>query len=169
MKVFIKRFVIYKKDREKMFLFQQQKLRNVNFFFLVKKYINFFTFNFYNLLNYVYGISLKRYILFFISYLGYCISYLVMFLDKEEVYILQNQIRKLLVDYELQKRVFRNYEMKKQLGLYQGERHKFLLPSRGQRTKSNAGTLKQKRKKLINIKKQDEKKNIRIRKRGKNK
>jgi len=33
MKVFIKRFVIYKKDREKMFLFQQQKLRNVNFFF----------------------------------------------------------------------------------------------------------------------------------------
>lgn len=164
--VFIKRLYIFMNDVNNMFLIQKDELKLINFFFLGRKYENFWLLKFYNLLNTIYGISLKRYILFFISYLGYCSSYLIIFLEKEEMFELQNKMRDLLINYELQKVISRNYEIKEQLGLYQGERHKFLLPSRGQRTKSNAGTLKQKRKKLISFKKQEEKNLIRIRKHG---
>lgn len=167
--IFIKRKKIQLNDYKILYKNELNNVKNVVFYFLGKKYDKFEKLKLYQLLNLVYGINLKRYTLFFSSQLGYIKTRFSLLLSLNELHKLQTILRQLFVEYELLKAQLRLYDRKIQINIYQGIRHKLFLPSRGQRTKTNAGTLKQKRKNVNILKKHENKTYIRIRKRGEKK
>lgn len=67
-------------------------------------------------------------------------------LTSEQVNLLQKEIETIPVEGELRKIVNENIQILKRIQSYRGLRHSMRLPARGQRTRTNARTLKGKRK-----------------------
>lgn len=97
-------------------------------------------------LNAVFGISIKKFIFYFLSLVGYSYNYGILVISVYIFQKLQLIIRTLFLNYELRKYISYNILVQKRLKLYSGMRHTLFLPVRGQRTKTNAGTQKQKKK-----------------------
>ncbi len=67
-------------------------------------------------------------------------------LTSDQVNLLQKEIETIPVEGELRKIVNENINILKRMQSYRGLRHTMKLPARGQRTRTNARTLKGKRK-----------------------
>lgn len=67
-------------------------------------------------------------------------------LSAEQINLLQKEIETMPVEGELKKIVRENIQTLKRIQSYRGLRHTMKLPARGQRTRTNARTLKGKRK-----------------------
>ena len=67
-------------------------------------------------------------------------------LTSEQINLLQKEIETMPVEGELKKIVSENIQTMKRIQSYRGLRHSMKLPVRGQRTRTNARTLKGKRK-----------------------
>jgi len=67
-------------------------------------------------------------------------------LTSDQVNLLQKEIETIPVEGELRKIVNENIQILKRMQSYRGLRHTMHLPARGQRTRTNARTLKGKRK-----------------------
>jgi small subunit ribosomal protein S13 len=67
-------------------------------------------------------------------------------LTSDQILKLQNEIKELMVEGELKRTIRNNIEILKRIKSYRGLRHSMGLPSRGQRTKTNARTKKGKKK-----------------------
>lgn len=67
-------------------------------------------------------------------------------LTADQVNLLQKEIETMPVEGELKKIVRENIQTLKRIQSYRGMRHAMKLPARGQRTRTNARTLKGKRK-----------------------
>jgi small subunit ribosomal protein S13 len=67
-------------------------------------------------------------------------------LTAEQINLLQKEIETMPVEGELKKIVRENIQTLKRIQSYRGLRHAMKLPARGQRTRTNARTLKGKRK-----------------------
>lgn len=97
-------------------------------------------------LTYIYGIGLQtsRDIL---TKTGVSLDKRVKDLSNEEVALIQKEITGTYkVEGDLRKEITRNIKRLQEIGSYRGLRHKKGLPSRGQRTKTNARTRKGPRK-----------------------
>jgi len=67
-------------------------------------------------------------------------------LSSDQILKLQNEIKEVTVEGELKRTIRNNIEILKRIKSYRGLRHSMGLPSRGQRTKTNARTKKAKKK-----------------------
>lgn len=67
-------------------------------------------------------------------------------LTSDQILKLQNEIKEKMVEGELKRTIRNNIEILKRIKSYRGLRHSMGLPSRGQRTKTNARTKKGKKK-----------------------
>jgi len=76
-------------------------------------------------------------------------------LKAEDVAKLQKAIESFKVEGDLRKEVRENIQRLKRVGSYRGSRHSAGLPVRGQRTRTNARTLRGKRKTIGAMKKED--------------
>ena len=76
-------------------------------------------------------------------------------LTEDEVGKLQQAVEKFKVEGDLKQEIEQNIKRLEEIGSYRGLRHRKGLPSRGQRTKSNARTKRGKRKTIGAIKKED--------------
>lgn len=76
-------------------------------------------------------------------------------LKAEDVAKLQKAIESFKVEGDLRKDVRENIQRLKRVGSYKGSRHAAGLPTRGQRTRTNARTLRGKRKTIGAMKKED--------------
>lgn len=139
------------------------KKKNDVFFFSGKRYLFGLSVYISKILKQVFGISLKRHIKYFASIVKVGLNVSIVFIKNYEFQRLQLYFQKLMLNYELEKRIGSNIKIKRQLNLYQGVRSTMSLPIRGQRTKTNAQTMKKIRHRSL---KKDTK---RVRKRGKNK
>lgn len=68
---------------------------------------------------------------------------------------LQKIIEEFKVEGDLRKEIRENIQRLKRIGAYRGSRHSAGLPTRGQRTRTNARTLRGKRKTIGAMKKED--------------
>ena len=75
-------------------------------------------------------------------------------MTEEEVGKLQKALEKFTVEGDLQREISVNIRRLEEIGAYRGIRHRKGLPSRGQRTRSNARTKRGKRKTIGAIKKE---------------
>ncbi len=75
-------------------------------------------------------------------------------LTDEEVSKIQKVIDKFKVEGDLRQEVEQNIRRLEEIGSYRGSRHRKGLPSRGQRTKSNARTKRGKRKTVGTVRKE---------------
>lgn len=75
-------------------------------------------------------------------------------LTEEEVNRLQKAVEKIKLEGDLRREVEQNIKRLEEIGSYRGLRHRRGLPSRGQRTKSNARTRKGKRKTVGTVRKE---------------
>ena len=73
-------------------------------------------------------------------------------LTEEELLSIRNEISKHKIEGDLRQEIARNIFELKEMRCYRGERHTKNLPTRGQRTRSNARTRKGKRKTVANKK-----------------
>lgn len=156
--VFINRNVIKIKLRKNIHL--QNKSNNL-FSFSGKKYQHSVKITLLGVFLNIFGISLKRFSRYFSARFGNAMNTPILFIGVSVFHRLQLMFQKLYVNYELKKMISANLNLKRKLALYQGYRLGVLfLPIRGQRTKTNAQTVK-------NIKKNSIKKDSkRVRKRG---
>lgn len=76
-------------------------------------------------------------------------------LNEEEVNKLQKSVEEFKVEGDLRQEIEQNIRRLEEIGSYRGLRHRKGLPSRGQRTRSNARTKRGKRKTIGAIKKED--------------
>lgn len=76
-------------------------------------------------------------------------------LTAEGVAKLQKAIESVRVEGDLRKEIRENVQRLKRIGTYRGHRHAVGLPSHGQRTRTNARTLRGKRKTIGAMKKED--------------
>lgn len=76
-------------------------------------------------------------------------------LSAEGVAKLQKIIEEFKVEGDLRKEIRENIQRLKRIGSYRGSRHSAGLPVRGQRTRTNARTLRGKRKTIGAMKKED--------------
>ena len=76
-------------------------------------------------------------------------------LKAEDVAKLQKIIEEFKVEGDLRKEIRENVQRLKRIGSYRGSRHSAGLPTRGQRTRTNARTLRGKRKTIGAMKKED--------------
>jgi len=76
-------------------------------------------------------------------------------LTAPEVAKIQKILEEYKVEGDLRKDVRENIQRLKRIGAYRGSRHAMGLPSRGQRTRTNARTLRGKRKTIGAMKKED--------------
>lgn len=76
-------------------------------------------------------------------------------LKAEDVAKLQKILEEFKVEGDLRKEVRENIQRLKRIGSYRGSRHSAGLPVRGQRTRTNARTLRGKRKTIGAMKKED--------------
>lgn len=96
-------------------------------------------------LTYVFGIG-KQTALKILSKLGIKPELRTKDLTSDQILKLQNEIKELTVEGELKRTVRNNIEILKRIKSYRGLRHSMGLPSRGQRTRTNARTKKGKKK-----------------------
>ena len=96
-------------------------------------------------LTYVYGIG-KHVSNKILSKLKIDPAIRIKVLNSEQVNLLQKEIETMPVEGELKKIVRENIQTMKRIQSYRGLRHSMNLPVRGQRTRTNARTLKGKRK-----------------------
>src|SRR3989344_867702 len=75
-------------------------------------------------------------------------------LTEEEINKLQKQVEKFKVEGDLRQEVEQNIKRLEETGSYRGLRHRKGLPSRGQRTRSNARTKRGKRKTVGTVRKE---------------
>ncbi len=75
-------------------------------------------------------------------------------LTEEEVNKLQKAVEKFTVEGDLSREVEQNIKRLEEIGSFRGSRHRKGLPTRGQRTKSNARTRRGKRKTVGTIRKE---------------
>ncbi len=75
-------------------------------------------------------------------------------LTEEEVNRIQKVVEKIKVEGDLRQEVEQNIKRLEEIGSYRGSRHRKGLPSRGQRTKSNARTKRGKRKTVGTVRKE---------------
>lgn len=75
-------------------------------------------------------------------------------LTEEEINRLQKSIEGLKVEGDLKQEVEQNIKRLEEIGSYRGLRHRKGLPSRGQRTRSNARTKRGKRKTVGTVRKE---------------
>lgn len=66
-------------------------------------------------------------------------------LSHEELELIRQQVKACTVEGDLKRIVFINIKRLIDIGSYRGRRHKYNLPVRGQRTKTNAKTSKQRK------------------------
>ena len=76
-------------------------------------------------------------------------------LKAEDVAKLQKVLEEFKVDGDLRKEIRENIQRLKRIGSYRGSRHSVGLPVHGQRTRTNARTLRGKRKTIGAMKKED--------------
>lgn len=76
-------------------------------------------------------------------------------LSAADVAKLQKAIESFKVEGDLRKEIRENIQRLKRIGSFRGNRHTAGLPSRGQRTRTNARTLRGKRKTIGAMKKED--------------
>jgi small subunit ribosomal protein S13 len=76
-------------------------------------------------------------------------------LTAADVAKLQKNIEEFKVEGDLRKEIRENVQRLKRIGSYRGSRHSAGLPTRGQRTRTNARTLRGKRKTIGAMKKED--------------
>lgn len=76
-------------------------------------------------------------------------------LSAVDVAKLQKIIEEFKVEGDLRKEIRENIQRLKRIGTYRGSRHSAGLPTRGQRTRTNARTLRGKRKTIGAMKKED--------------
>lgn len=76
-------------------------------------------------------------------------------LTEDEVGRLQKAAEKFKVEGDLRQEIERNIKRLEEIGSYRGLRHRKGLPTRGQRTRSNARTKRGKRKTIGAVKKED--------------
>lgn len=105
-------------------------------------------------LTYVYGIG-PRIALSILNQAGIDPNTRAKALSPELIAKLQKIIEGYKVEGDLRKDVRENIQRLKRLGTYRGSRHSAGLPSRGQRTRTNARTLRGKRKTIGAMKKED--------------
>ncbi len=79
-------------------------------------------------------------------------------LSEDEVNKLAKAVEKVKVEGDLQREIEQNIKRLEEIGTYRGSRHKKGLPTRGQRTRSNARTRRGKRKTVGTIRKEVEQK-----------
>lgn len=75
-------------------------------------------------------------------------------LEEGEISRLQKNIDEIMVEGDLRRAVAQNIRRLEEIGTYRGLRHRKNLPSRGQRTKSNARTQRGKRSTVGAVKKE---------------
>ncbi len=75
-------------------------------------------------------------------------------LTEEEVSKLQKAVEKFKVEGDLRQEIEQNIKRLEEIGSYRGMRHRKGLPSRGQRTRSNARTKRGKRKTVGTVRKE---------------
>ena len=75
-------------------------------------------------------------------------------LTEEEVNRLQKVVEKFKVEGDLRQEIDQNVKRLEEIGSYRGIRHRKGLPSRGQRTRSNARTKRGKRKTVGTVRKE---------------
>jgi len=124
------------------------KIKRYNdvFFFLGRKFLYKVGIKFLVLMNSVFGISLKRNSLFFISKCGVSCNYYYINIPLLIIQQLHIILRDMFLNNILKKYIDLRISLQKRLFLYSGFRHKYYLPVRGQRSKTNAGVQKKKRK-----------------------
>ncbi len=76
-------------------------------------------------------------------------------LKMEELSKLQKQVDNYIIEGDLRRQIQQNIRRLEEIGTYRGIRHKKNLPSRGQRTRSNARTKRGKRLTIGAMKKED--------------
>lgn len=110
--------------------------------FLGKKFTYGLKTRLVDVMNCIFGVSIKKFVLFFLSYYGYSINCLLIMSPIEIFQDLHRKLRFLFVNFELRKYIRNNIAIKFKYQIYTGIRAALLLPSRGQRSKTNAGTVK---------------------------
>jgi len=75
-------------------------------------------------------------------------------LTEEEINKLQKAVEKIKVEGDLRQEIEQNIKRLEEIGSFRGSRHRKGLPTRGQRTRSNARTRRGKRKTIGAIKKE---------------
>ena len=75
-------------------------------------------------------------------------------LTEEEVNRLQKALSEFVVEGDLNREIAQNIKRLEDIGSYRGSRHRKGLPTRGQRTRSNARTRRGKRKTVGTVKKE---------------
>lgn len=146
-----KKNVLMKLNKKLNLKMKNKKYHNDVFYFLGKKFLYRFGIKFLVLMNWVFGIGLKRNILFFSSKCGVSFNYYYINMPLITIQHLHIILRDLFLNDYLKKYILKRIYIQKTLLLYSGYRHSFCLPVRGQRSKTNAGV--QKRKKLKKLKK----------------
>jgi small subunit ribosomal protein S13 len=149
-------FIIKKNIIKKNFLidiFNTEKKSTNIFFFLGKRYLpkESQKLTILYILTQIYGLGYK-YRISLISSLFYMAKTLSIFLiSRLNLQRIQFLLRNLFLNFELQKYISRQIAIQKKLQTYQGLRHLFHFPVRGQRTKTNAkvSRLKTKSKSLL--------------------
>lgn len=104
-------------------------------------------------LTYIYGIGRSN-VVSVIKNSGVDATKRVKDLTEEEVMKLQKAVEKFTVEGDLQREEQQNIKRLEEIGAYRGIRHRRGLPSRGQRTRSNARTKRGKRKTVGTVRKE---------------
>jgi ribosomal protein S13 len=94
------------------------------------------------LLKIVKGVGLRRVLYLFSSLFAHSVSAKVIYVSDNFFLNFQVFLRKLLLGTHIFKKISRNLFLKRKFKIYQGLRYAAKLPSRGQRSKTNAGTIK---------------------------
>ena len=108
-------------------------------------------------LTYIYGVGRSN-VVSVIKEAGVDAGKKVKDLTEDEVNKIQKAVDKFKVEGDLRQEVEQNIKRLEEIGSFRGSRHRKGLPSRGQRTKSNARTKRGKRKTVGTIRKEVEQK-----------
>ncbi len=103
------------------------------------------------------GLGLKRRLFLFSSLFGFGFSTIASLISDSFFLNFQSLIRKLYVGSFIKKQEFKNLFLRKKIKIYQALRYFTNLPVRGQRSKTNAGTIKRLRIPVIVSKKDSSK------------
>src|SRR3989344_7991840 len=104
-------------------------------------------------LTYIFGIG-RANVVSVMKQAGVEASKRVKELTEEEVNKLQKVVEKIKVEGDLRQEIEQNIKRLEEIGSYRGLRHRKGLPTRGQRTRSNARTKRGKRKTVGTIRKE---------------
>ena len=104
-------------------------------------------------LTYIFGIGRSN-VVQVIKETGVEASKRIKDLNEDEVNKIQKAVEKFKVEGDLRQEIEQNIKRLEEIGSYRGTRHRKGLPSRGQRTRSNARTKRGKRKTVGTVRKE---------------